>query len=100
MILCIAAAVPFVWGIGMLFAQIEKAGMRLNEIAWIGSHSLFLYVFHMFYAWIIGIITGFPVLHQEPVSSDVLAGSILVTAVCIALCILRGLLSDRLKKHL
>ena len=98
MLLCIAAAVPFVWGIGMLFAQIEKAGVRLNEIAWIGSHSLFLYIFHMFFAWIICTITGFSIQYEAPVSSGVLGGSILLTAACIALCILRGFLSDRLKK--
>ena len=98
MILCIASAVPFVWGIGILFAQIEKAGVRLNEIAWLGSHSLFLYLFHMFYAWIISVITGFSVRYEEPVSSGVLAGSIILTAASLCLCILRGYLDDRLVK--
>lgn len=97
MILNIGAALPFVWGIGILFAQMEKAGVRLKEIAWIGQHSLFLYILHMFYAWIICAITGFSVRYREPVSSGVLVGSIFLTIACTVLCILSGLLSDRLK---
>ena len=98
MILCIVAAVPFSFGIGILFARIEEAGVRLKEIAWLGSHSLFLYLFHMFFAWIISVITGFSVQYKDPVTAGVIAGSVLLTVVCVALCILRGMLDDKLKQ--
>ena len=98
MILCIAAALPFSWGIGILFARIEKAGVRMKELAWLGSHSLFLYLFHMFFAWIIGLITGFSVMYEETASGEVIAGSVLMTVVCLVLCILRGVLDDKLKE--
>jgi fucose 4-O-acetylase-like acetyltransferase len=98
MILCIAATVPFSFGIGILFARLEAAGVRMKELAWIGSHSLFLYLFHMFYAGIISVITGFSVQYKDPVSTGVVAGSFLLTAVCVVLCILRAMLDDKLKK--
>lgn len=100
MILCIVAAVPFCWGIGIFFAQIEKAGARLKEIAWVGSHSLFLYLFHMFYAWILCVLTGFSVQYEEPVSAEVVAGSVLLIFICVDLCILRGFLDDREKEFI
>lgn len=98
MVLCIIAAVSFCWGISILFAQLEKAGVRLTEIAWVGSHSLFLYLFHMFYAWILSVITGFSVFYEETVSAGVLAGSILMVVACVFLGILRGILDDKMKK--
>lgn len=97
MLLCIVAALLFCWGIGMLFALIEKSGVRLKEIAWLGSHSLYLYIFHMFFAWIVCVLTGFSVMYEKTVDSSVLAGSFIVSAISIALCILTGLLSDKLK---
>ena len=65
MLLCIATAVPFLGGIGMLFQQLEQDGVRFNEAAWVGTHSLTYYLFHMFYAWLISIIFGFSVLKME-----------------------------------
>ena len=62
MFLCIAAAVPFVFGIGILFALIESKGLGMDKLAWLGSHSLIIYLFHMFFAWIICTVTGFSVL--------------------------------------
>ena len=95
MLLCIVAALLFCWGIGMLFALIEKSGVRLKELAWLGSHSLYLYIFHMFFAWI--TLTGFSVMYEKTADGSVLAGSFIVSAVSIALCVLAGLLSDKLK---
>ena len=85
MILCIAAAVPFTWGIGILFSLLEEKGLPMKAFAWLDSHTLILYLFHMFYAWIICVITGFSVFYKEPVSFDILAGSVLLTAVSIGL---------------
>ena len=95
---CILSSVPFTWGIGILFAYIESAGVKMNALAWVGSHSLFLYLFHMFYAWILCIITGFSVRYEETVTVGVLWGSVLLTVVCLILCTLRGIVGDKLKK--
>jgi hypothetical protein len=58
MLLCIASALPFLCGIGILFQQLEQDGLRLNEAAWLGTHSFTYYLFHMFYAWLLSIIFG------------------------------------------
>jgi hypothetical protein len=52
----------------------------------------------MFFAWIISVITGFSVQYKDPVTAGVIAGSVLLTVVCVALCILRGMLDDKLKQ--
>jgi peptidoglycan/LPS O-acetylase OafA/YrhL len=80
MLLCIAAAVPFLGGIGMLFQQLEQDGVRWSEAAWVGTHSLTYYLFHMFYAWLISIIFGFSALKME------WWVALLVAIVSIALC--------------
>ena len=99
MFLCIAAAVLFVWGIGILFYLIESKGLGMDKFAWLGSHSLIIYLFHMFFAWIICAVTGFSVFYKESVPDGVLLKSILLTVCCLVLCILRGILGDKLKKN-
>lgn len=94
MLLCIAAAVPFVWGIGILFHQLEQDGLRLTEIGWVGSRSLIFYLFHMFYAWLISIIFRFDLLKMELWLSVVIAFSV------IAICILHCLLQDAIKNKI
>lgn len=70
----------------------------MKELAWVGSHSLTFYIFHMFFAWIIGVITKFNVLYKEPLEEDVLLKSIGLTAAVIVLCILRCLAEDLIGK--
>ena len=94
MLLCIAAAAPFAWGIGLLFALMENRGLGMEKLAWLGTHSLIIYLFHMFYAWIISVVTGFSVFYQEPVPAEVLLGSVLLTFCCLVLCILRAILNE------
>ena len=97
MLLCIAAAIPFVWGIGMLFHQLEQDGLRLKEIGWLGSHSLVFYLFHMFYAWLIGIIFRFDVLKMELWLSVVIAFSAI--AICILHCLLQDLIKNKMARR-
>ena len=100
MLLCIAAAVPFVLGIGSLFYLIESKGLRIEKLAWLGSHSLIIYLFHVFCAWIICAVTGFSIFYKKSVSAEVLLGSILLSVCCLVLCILLGILEDKVKKLL
>lgn len=97
MLLCIAAAIPFIWGLGLVCAQAEKAGVRTKELAWLGSHSLIIYLYHMFLAWIIGIITGFSVFYEDPSDGRTIALSVLLTLACLALAIGRNIVEDRLQ---
>lgn len=99
MLVLIAAALPFVSGIGILCSQMEASGIRIKELAWLGSHSLVIYLFHIFYAWILSVITGFSIRYEETASASVLAGSILMTVSSLALCILHSIIADKLKKQ-
>ena len=94
MLLCIAASLLSIWGLGTLCKKIEQAGIRVKELAWLGSHSLLIYLYHMFFAWIISIITGFSILYPEESEGSMVAKSVLLTAVCLTLCILRYVCAD------
>ena len=94
MLLCIAASLLANCGLAVLCKKIEQAGVRVKELAWIGSHSLLIYLYHMFFFWILCIITGFPMRFPEEPSAAVIAQSVLVTIVVAALCILRYVCAD------
>lgn len=89
MVLCIAAAVPFILGICMIFHQLELDGLRLKEIGWVGSHSLVYYLFHMFYAWLISITFNFSLL-----TMDKWWLALIVILSTILICTLHSLLKD------
>ena len=94
MLLCIISSLLIIWGLGMIFKKIEQAGARVTELAWLGSHSLLIYLYHMFFAWIISIITGFSLRYPEEVDGAFLWKTILLAAVCLVLCILRYVFAD------
>lgn len=99
MLCCIAAGILVIWGLGLLCRMAEQSGARVKEVAWLGSHSLIIYLYHMFFAWIICIITGFSIRYEEPTDAGTIAKSVLLTAACLGLTIIRNMIEDRLKKH-
>lgn len=99
MLKLIAGTVPFIWGIGLFFALIEEAGVRIKELAWFGSHSLIFYVSHMFLAWIICTVTGFSLQYGEIITGDILIKSILLALACIALGIVWNILAEKLRPN-
>lgn len=100
MLLNIAVSIPGVWGLGILFYNMEETGMRLNEIAWVGRNSLIFFVYHMFFAWITGIVTKVDILYKDTAPAGAVWKSVLVTLGVIALCILRVLLENFIKKKI
>jgi hypothetical protein len=52
----------------------------------------------MFFAWIVCIITGFSMKYEEPIAPEVLWGSVALTLGCLALCILRDIIGEKLTK--
>lgn len=99
MILCLAASILLIWGGGIIFKRIEMAGVRVKELSWLGSHSLLIYIYHMFFAWIICQITGFSIFYDENPSLSVILESFLLFAVVLSLCISRYVIGDKLKKE-
>lgn len=94
MLLCIAACLLGIWGLAVLCKKIEQAGMRVKELAWLGSHSLLIYIYHMFFFWILCTITGFPTRYPEDPSAVFIAQSVLMLIVVMTLCILRYVFAD------
>lgn len=97
-VLCVVASLLFIWGVGEVCKLVELAGMRVQELSWLGSHSLIVYLYHMFFAWIVCTITGFSMKYEEPIAPEVLWGSVALTFGCLALCILRDIIGEKLTK--
>ncbi len=88
------------WGISMICKQIEDAGIKMNGLAYLGKQSIYIYIFHVFIAWLICLITGFSMRYDpETVTAAVIAKSILLAIVSIAVSVLIGMLSARLQKR-
>ena len=100
MLLIIASSLLFIWGLGNICRLTETSGIRVKELSWLGSHSLLIYLFHMFFAWIICIITGFSLSFKETVSFEVVLQSLLLGVVVLALCIVLNIIVDKLKAKL
>ena len=97
MTLVIVSSIFIIWGGSVLCKCIESAGIRVKEISWLGSHSLLIYLYHMFFAWIICQITGFSMKYEEPVEMATVGKSALLCAACLTLCILRYVIEDKIK---
>lgn len=98
MLLIIAETVLAVSGLTLLFRLAENAGLRMKEFAWLGVHSLIIFLGHVFVAWIISGITGFSLKYKEPVEAGVVAGSVWVCLGSLTVTVLWALLLDRIKK--
>ncbi len=89
-----------VWGISVLCKQIEDTGIKVDKLAYLGSHSIFIYMYHYFIAWLISMITGFSLTYKENnVTLGDLAISIVIAIVSIALSIVISVCADKIKKH-
>ena len=87
------------WGLAWLCVKTERAGVRVQELTWVGSNSLIPYLFHMFYAWAICAVTGFSIFYDpETMTGDIFAKSLLLTLAVIVLCVLTVIIQNRMKK--
>lgn len=100
MLLTIASSLLFIWGLGNICRLAETSGIRIKELSWLGSHSLLIYLFHMFFAWIICIITGFSLNFEKTVAFDVVLKSLLLGVTCLGLCILLNIIVDKIKEKI
>ena len=96
MLLCLLSALLFIWGLGLICKRIECANIRVKELSWLGSHSLLIYIYHMFIAWIISQITGFSLSYEDPSDPLTITLSILLGVGCLVICILRYVVGDKI----
>ena len=97
LLLSLTAALLTGWGLGELCRLAELSGLRVKELAWIGSHSLTFFIYHMFYGWIVSLLTGIPILYRETADTAAVWKSLLLSAVVIVLCAVTALVSDRIR---
>lgn len=98
MLLIIAETVLTFAGLALLFRLVENAGLRMVELAWLGSHSLIIFLGHMFIAWVISGITGFSLRYGETVEAGVVGQSVLVALGSLAVTILWTFMLDKIKE--
>lgn len=94
----IISAFLFNWGLAVICRLTEEAGVRVKELAWIGSHSMTVYIWHYFIAWGISTIFGFSLRYQEPITNDVFLKSAAVMLGSLVICILIAILEEKLAK--
>ena len=88
------------WGLACLCIKIERAGARVKELAWVGSHSLTLYLYHMLYYWLLCILTGYPMFYDPKTASGaMLIKSLLMILAVTGLGVLTAIVSDRMKQR-
>ena len=83
-----------IWGVSMVSKQIEDIGVNVSKIAFLGSHSIYLYMYHVFIAWLICSFTGFSMRYDpETMTVSTLEKSILLSLVSIVISILISVLA-------
>lgn len=90
------------WGMGYFFHLIEGTGIRVKELAYLGSHSIFLYIYHMFFAWIICNITGFTLKYDPETmefTTTLVLKSLGIALGAIVLSLLCSIISDKIKSR-
>ncbi len=98
MIVVFSLGIVGTYGVSLICKQIENSGVKVDKFAYLGSHSLYLYVYHVFIAWIICMITGFSMRYDpEKVTGETIAISIVLAVVTIIITILISICADKIK---
>ena len=98
MIVVFSLGIVGTYGVSLICKQIEDSGVKVDKFAYLGSHSLYLYMYHVFIAWIICMITGFSMRYDpEKVTGEQLAISIVLAVVTIIITILISICADKIK---
>ena len=97
-----AASFLFTCGFGILMKRLELKGVRIKELCYLGQNSLYIYMFHMFFAFFISRFTGIALpsdFSEElpPAGRDFALSGIMVIA-CILLSLGVAYLANRRKE--
>jgi fucose 4-O-acetylase-like acetyltransferase len=97
MALCILSSALIIFGFSLFCILYEEAGAHNTEAVWLGSHSLTVYIYHVFFAWALCTIFGFSMQYEEVVDVATLLRSILLTIGSLALCIAAYFVEEKLE---
>ncbi len=94
MLLCIAAALPAIWGLGQLCSLAEESGSGNAGLKWMGQNYLNVFAVYRTAAWLIGLITGISAIYDKSVSSSDIVKSLLISIAVLVLCMAPGTLRE------
>ncbi len=97
MIIYIVTLFIFIWSLSNICRLVEQSGIRVKELAKLGSLSLYIFLYHMFFAWLISIIFNLPLKYEETESIDVIIRSVVIMTVSLILSICAGLITQKIK---
>ena len=100
MVFLFAVGFGSIWGVSVICKQIEDMGINVGKLAFLGSHSIYLYMYHVFVAWLICEFTGFSMRYDpEEVTVLTFEKSLLLAIVTISISILISVLAiDKTKE--
>lgn len=100
LVLVSVSSLLIIWGLGEVCRLIELAGARVTELSWLGSHTMTVYLFHVFIAWLISILTGYPLSYDPAaVTAGTVVKSLLFACAVLAICIGIDIGRDRLAQQ-
>lgn len=97
MILFLIASISLIWGLSNICRLVEQSGIRVKELSRLGSMSLYIYLYHVFFAWCMSVIFNFSIRYEEVESTAVIIRSIVIMLTSLALSICAGLITERIK---
>ncbi len=100
LVLVSISSLLIIWGLGEVCRLVELAGARVTELSWLGSHTMTVYLFHVFIAWIISTLTGYPLSYDPAaVRAGTVVKSLLFACAVLAICIGIDIVRDRLAQQ-
>ena len=87
-----------IYGVSLLCKGAEDKGLNVDKLAYLGSHSVYLFLYHVYIAWMICQFTGFSMRYDpETLTAAIFAKSVLLAVASIILSILVSIGADRFR---
>ena len=97
MIISLLISLVFIWGLSNLCRLIEESGIRVKELTKVGTLSLYFFVYHMFFGWILSIIFKVSLKFDGEITTEILLKSIVILVISFTLSVLAGLATEKIK---
>ncbi len=97
MVLTIISSLLFIFGLSVLLRAYEQKGYRTKELTWLGNNSMTIYIYHMFVVWLLSVIFGFSLMHDETPALSIRLIYVLIAIITIVLCCIIQIITDKIK---
>ena len=76
---------------------IERSKIRIKELSWVGENSLYIYMTHVFFGWILSIPMGISLKYNvDGIDTPVMIKSVILTILTIIVTVLYTLLRNKI----